>query len=207
MLRALALCLLLALAACQSTGSDGKVDALASVTDDKTDVATAEEPAVVGLAETEEADAAAATPVTAPVAADANTTAAVDPAPASAPTKTSDAVLNGVQAIARTYSQGGRDKALRDVLACYQRVQGRSASIAAAKVCAAQDFVVSNAVTDAYKAAGRVAKRDRTVLVAERVAERIGALMQLKGMSQSQFNTFGLYLHQVAKPAFDRARA
>ncbi|MDZ7823183.1 MAG: hypothetical protein U5K75_03490 [Ahrensia sp.] len=46
---------------------------------------------------------------------------------------------------------------------------------------------------------------DRALLVSKRHGARIGALMQLKGMGQAQFNTFGKYLHQVAEPAFTQA--
>ena len=116
-----------------------------------------------------------------------------------------DPVLDAVEKIGRLQKAQGTLAAMDVVFACYERAKDRKASLTDARICAAQDFAVSKSVEEGR--AKRVGGQSdvRASIIASRVAQRIGALMQLKGMGQAEFNRFGLYLHQVAKPAHARA--
>ena len=136
---------------------------------------------------------------------------AAEPAPATAPAtatarraSSNDRVLAAVEAIARLRKTKGHQAAMAQVLACYNRASAPSVPVEASKVCAAQDFVISRALEDENGGPGRGSPQ---LIIAGRAPERIGALMQAKGMSQQAFNTFGLYLNSVALPAFRKASA
>ena len=129
------------------------------------------------------------------------------PAPAEAEAKPADPLLAAVDQIAKVAKNRGTLAALDFVFACYDRVKDPRATLGDAQACAAQDFVVSKSVEDGKAKRESAEKTKRAQLIAQRVAPRIGALMQLKGMNQNQFNSFGLYLHRVAKPAYDKAMA
>lgn len=117
----------------------------------------------------------------------------------------SDPVLTAVVRIGRLQKAQGTLAAMDAVFQCYERAQEPRATIADAKVCAAQDFAVSKSVEEGRaQPAGRQADA-RSAIISRRAAQRIGALMQLKGMNQAEFDRFGLYLHQVVKPAHIRA--
>lgn len=128
-------------------------------------------------------------------------------ASAVAPVKSSsaDPVVAGVQTVASIRNEKGEGAAILKVLDCYKQARERSVSLALARICAAQDFVVSREVIS-NRPANATGTNDRPLLVSKRHAERIGALMKLKGMNQNQFNTFGAYLHAVAEPEYQKAR-
>lgn len=116
-----------------------------------------------------------------------------------------DPVLQGVKEIARIRGRDGESAAVLAVFACYKKARDRSVTLTGARICAAQDFVVSREVIS-KRPANATGTGDRALLVSKRHAERIGALMQLKGMNQNQFNTFAAYLNAVAEPAYQAAR-
>ena len=116
-----------------------------------------------------------------------------------------DPVVASVQSIAAIRNKDGEPAAILAVLACYKKARSKSASLTAARICAAQDFVVSREVIS-KRPATATGTGDRALLVSKRHAERIGALMKLKGMNQSQFNTFGAYLHAIAEPEYQKVR-
>ncbi len=182
------------LTACQST-TDGQDTTPAAVAP-LASVAAAQPPATATITETAPAQTATASATSTPA-----------PTPATAADRTAsanDAILAGVEAIARKRKAEGHSAALASVLDCYKRAQAQSVSLDVARICAAQDFVISRAIEDENGGPGRSSP---ALLVAGRAPERIGALMQLKGMSQPAFNTFGRYLHAVALPAFEKASA
>lgn len=116
-----------------------------------------------------------------------------------------DPVLAAVFEIGRLQKVKGTLEAMDVVFRCYERAQDPRASITDAKICAAQDFAVSKSVEEGRaKPLGGQADA-RSAIIAGRVAHRIGALMQLKGMGQAEFDRFGFYLHQYVKPAHIRA--
>lgn len=116
-----------------------------------------------------------------------------------------DPVVAGVQKIAAIRNEDGEPAAVLAVLDCYKKARDRAVPLTGARICAAQDFVVSREVIS-KRPATATGTGDRALLVSKRHAERIGALMKLKGMNQSQFNTFGAYLHAVAEPEYQKAR-
>ena len=118
-----------------------------------------------------------------------------------------DPLLAAVNQIAAVQKKRGTLAALDFVFACYDRVKSPRVPLGEAQACAAQDFVVSKSVEECKAGRESPEKTKRAQLIAQRLAPRIGALMQLKGMNQNQFNTFGLWLHRVAKPAYDKAMA
>ena len=117
----------------------------------------------------------------------------------------SDPVVAAVEKVAAVQKNRGTLAALDHVFACYDRVKDPRAPMIEVQACAAQDFVVSKSVEEGKAKPESADKTERAKLIAQRMAPRIGALMQLKGMSQPQFNTFGNYLHRVAKPAYEKA--
>ncbi len=125
-------------------------------------------------------------------------------APAAQPSNV-DPVVAGVQSIAAIRNKDGEPAAVLAVFACYKMARDKSVALTGARICAAQDFVVSREVIS-KRPATATGTGDRALLVSKRHAERIGALMKLKGMSQNQFNTFGAYLHAIAEPAYQKAR-
>ncbi len=116
-----------------------------------------------------------------------------------------DPIVAAVEKVAEVQKNRGTLAALDYVSACYDRVKDPRAPMIEVQACAAQDFVVSKSVEEGKAKPEGADKTKRAKLIAQRLAPRIGALMQLKGMSQPQFNTFGLYLHRVAKPAYEKA--
>lgn len=112
----------------------------------------------------------------------------------------SDRLRTAVVQIAGLEKEQGRDAAFRSVLACYERAKSREAPVVVAKECATQDFVISRGRQEAG------GQRDQQLIIAERAPQRIGALMELKGMGQAEFNNFGLFLNRVALPAYKQAR-
>ncbi|MFP1633489.1 hypothetical protein ACLB6G_17290 [Zhengella sp. ZM62] len=127
------------------------------------------------------------------------------PAPAGRPRPGADPVLDAVEKIGRLQKAQGTLAAMDVVFACYEHAKDRKASLSDAKVCAAQDFAVSKSVEEGRARRMGGQSDVRATIIASRVAQRIGALMQLKGMGQAEFDRFGQYLHQVAKPAHARA--
>ncbi|MEM8541418.1 MAG: hypothetical protein AAGF25_10730 [Pseudomonadota bacterium] len=120
--------------------------------------------------------------------------------------RSANPVVAGVQDIAAIRNTKGEAAAVMAVFACYKRARERSVSLTEAQVCAAQDFVVSREVISS-RPSSATGTNDRALLVSKRHPERIGALMKLKGMNQSQFNTFGSSLHAIAEPEYQKARA
>lgn len=114
-------------------------------------------------------------------------------------------VVDGIREIARLQGSRGDLVAYQQIFACYGKAQQPRAPIADAKVCAAQDFVISKNVLASARSRGGDAEYKRAMLVAERHAQRIGALMEFKGMNQSQFNAFGRFLHTDGKTAYLQA--
>ena len=121
-------------------------------------------------------------------------------------TRSADPVVAGVQDIAVIRKTKGEPAAVTAVFACYKKARERAVSLDEARICAAQDFVVSREVIS-NRPSSATGTNDRALLVSKRHPERIGALMKLKGMNQSQFNTFGSYLHAIAEPEYQKARA
>lgn len=119
--------------------------------------------------------------------------------------RSADRVVAGVQDIAAIRNTKGEPAAVLAVFACYKKARERAVSLTAARICAAQDFVVSREVIS-KRPSSATGTNDRALLVSKRHPERIGALMKLKGMNQSQFNTFGSYLHAIAEPEYQKAR-
>lgn len=147
---------------------------------------------IVAEADAEETNAAASDP-------SADTSAVSEAQPSSDPT------VAAVQAMASIRNKDGEAAAVVAVFNCYKKARERSASLERARICAAQDFVVSREVISSRPTTA-TGTNDRALFVSKRHAERIGALMKLKGMNQSQFNTFGAYLHAVAEPEYQKAR-
>lgn len=116
-----------------------------------------------------------------------------------------DAIEASMAEIAAIRKSQGERGAVTAIFACYEKARAKSASLEQAKICAAQDFAVSREIIVA-RPENATGTGDRALLVSKRHASRIGALLQFKGMSQSQFNTFGRYLHAVAEPAYKKAR-
>ena len=173
--------------ACQSTGGDDGTPA-----------------AIAPLASAAGAPVAPAGP---PAATPAPATATPAPQPATAGARNAagqDAVLAAVEAIAGVRKARGHQAALAQVLDCYNKASAPSVSVEASKVCAAQDFVISRTLEDENGGPGRGSAQ---LIIAGRAPERIGALMQAKGMSQPAFNTFALFLNNIALPAFRKASA
>lgn len=119
--------------------------------------------------------------------------------------RSANPIVASVQAMAYIRGKDGESAAVLAVLDCYKKAREKSVSLTAARICAAQDFVVSREVIS-KRPASATGTNDRVLLVSKRHAERIGALMKLKGMNQSQFNTFGAYLHAIAEPEYQKAR-
>ncbi len=200
MLRALILtCILGGLAGCQTSGADtegvlgsavGTDQAQVSAIDPEQALVTDEQGNPIAEGEANETEA--------------ETEIAAAPASPAA-SSGSDIVLNGLRDIAALRKKGGERAAIEAVFACYKQARARSVRLGQARVCAAQDFAVSREVI-AARPAGATGTGDRALFISKRHAERIGALMKLKGMNQSQFNTFGRYLHAVAEPAYQEAR-
>lgn len=184
--------MLLGLAACQTAGSD------ASVT-----LESARQEVAGGHAAAAPAEAVHPARASGPRV--ASGPGAGDPARTAAKRPDRDPVLDAVEKIGRLQKAQGTLAAMDIVFSCYERAKDRQASLTDAKACAAQDFAVSKSVEEgrAKRAGGQADVR--ASIIASRVAQRIGALMQLKGMSQADFDRFGLYLHEVAKPAHVRA--
>lgn len=131
-----------------------------------------------------------------------------EPAKASAQADTQPDELRLVKAaesIAALQRAKGNLAALDDVFACYERAKAKDAPISDAKVCAAQDFVVSKSVNEQTAKPENAARNKRAKFIAKRSAERIGAVLQAKGMNQGQFNVFGRFLHSHVLPAYQRA--
>lgn len=124
---------------------------------------------------------------------------------ASAQPANADPVIAGVRSIAAIRNKNGEPAAVLAVFSCYKKAREKSVTLTGARICAAQDFVVSREVISSRPATA-TGTNDRPLLVSKRHAERIGALLKLKGMNQSQFNTFGAYLHAVAEPEYQKAR-
>ena len=175
-----------ALAACQSTSSNETTSAIPALE------------SAAGVEETSETDIAAV-----PGAENNETAETVDVAAASPPAaqSESDRLRNAVIQIAGLEKEQGRDAAFRSVLACYERAKSREAPVVVAKECATQDFVISRGRQEAG------GQRDQQLIIAERAPQRIGAMMELKGMGQTEFNSFGLFLNRVALPAYRQARS
>lgn len=184
--------MLLGLAACQTAGGDASAP-LESARQEAADASAAAPPATASMPAGEPKPPMASNPRQGePVQAGRNRPGA-------------DPVLDAVEKIGRLQKAQGTLAAMDVVFACYERAKDRKASLTDARICAAQDFAVSKSVEEGR--AKRVGGQSdvRASIIASRVAQRIGALMQLKGMGQAEFNRFGLYLHQVAKPAHARA--
>jgi len=113
----------------------------------------------------------------------------------------SDRLIGAAVQIAGLEKEQGRNAAFRSVLACYERAKSREAPVVVAKECATQDFVISRARQEAG------GQRDQQLIIAQRAPQRIGALMELKGMGQAEFNSFGLFLNRVALPAYRQAQS
>lgn len=195
-----ALILLLALASCQSAGSSSDatgVAALESVDagDDAAAETAAAEPVAEPDPETETGTVAAVAESTRP---------AVETAKVLPPDD--DVLRNAVVDIAKLHKAKGHQAALARVSDCYTRAQSKDVTMEQSKICAVQDFAISRATENRFKAQGKSNARNRTLIVAKRAPERIGALMQLKGMTQSQLNSFALYLHAVVLPTFEKTR-
>ena len=124
--------------------------------------------------------------------------------PSAAPSN-ADPVVVAVHSMAAIRNKDGEPAAVLAVFACYKKAREKSVSLTSARICAAQDFVVSREVIS-KRPATATGTGDRALLVSKRHAERIGALMKLKGMNQNQFNTFGAYLHAIAEPEYQKAR-
>lgn len=114
-------------------------------------------------------------------------------------------IVKGVERIAGIRGSKGERGAIESIFSCYSKARKPGSTIELAKICAAIDFVVSREVL-AKRPASATGTGDRALVISKRHAERIGALLQFKGMSQSQFNTFGKFLHAVAEPAYKKAR-
>ncbi len=202
MLRALILIFVIGgLAGCQTSGADTE-GVLASAVDTDQAQVSAIDPEQASVADEEgnviaqgETDASEAE----------TETAAATPAASTASSAGSDAVVIGLREIAVIRNKGGERAAIEAIFACYKQARARSVRLGQAQVCAAQDFAVSREVISA-RPANATGTGDRALFISKRHAERIGALMKLKGMNQSQFNTFGRYLHAVAEPAYQEAR-
>ncbi|MEL6435221.1 MAG: hypothetical protein AAFP99_00365 [Pseudomonadota bacterium] len=129
-------------------------------------------------------------------------TAVVNPAPTAEPAKPKserEVLEAAVRQIATIEKERGSQVAFQRVFQCYQRAKERDASKRLAKACAAQDFVLSRSYRDANT------KRDSLTIIAERAPQRIGALMELKGVQQAEFNRFGFFLNSVALPTYKQA--
>jgi hypothetical protein len=189
-LAALALPVLL-LAACQSGGDStgtGAIDPLASVAE-QPKAPSIETGAVAPVAEQQPRQQVAAAPAkerAMPVQGQLD-----------------DRVREAMTRIAGVQESRGNRVALSQVLQCYERAKKREATMDDARVCAAQDFVISKSVLE-----DSPRERDGTlILLSKRSAQRIGAVLQFKGMGQSQFNNFARYLHSFALPAYRQAKA
>ena len=185
--------LLLTLTACQTAGGNGASTTLESARLEakaKSDAEAARGPAP---ADEKKAGVPGETRADAPVR------------PRSGAPSGADPIVDAVERVGRLQKAQGTLAAMDAVFQCYERAQEPRATIADAKVCAAQDFAVSKSVEEGRaQPAGRQADA-RSAIISRRAAQRIGALMQLKGMNQAEFDRFGLYLHQVVKPAHIRA--
>ncbi len=114
-------------------------------------------------------------------------------------------MVDAAASIAALQKARGNLAALDDIFACYERAKAKDAPIGEAKVCAAQDFVVSKSVNEQTAKPENAARNKRAKFIAKRSAERIGAVLQAKGMNQGQFNVFGRFLHSHVLPAYQRA--
>ncbi|MEN0001352.1 MAG: hypothetical protein AAF940_10740 [Pseudomonadota bacterium] len=183
------------LAGCQSTNSPESTSAIPvlesaaapATAPDGTEVA----PDAAGV-ESTDADPAATVPET--------QAAPTQQARASDAQSESDQLRTAAVQIAGLEKERGRQAAFQSVLACYERAKVREAPVSLAKTCATQDFVISRGRQEAG------GQRDQQLIIAERAPQRIGALMELKGMGQAEFNNFGLLLNRVALPAYRQAR-
>lgn len=185
--------LLLTLTACQTAGGNGASTTLESARLEakaKSDAEAARGPAP---ADEKKAGVPGETRADAPVR------------PRSGAPSGGDPIVDAVERVGRLQKAQGTLAAMDTVFQCYEKARDPRAPMLLAKTCAAQDFAVSKSVEEgrARRVGGQADVR--ASIIARRVAQRIGALMQLKGMGQAEFNRFGLYLHQVVKPAHMRA--
>ena len=177
--------------ACQSTNSTETTSAIPAL-ESAAGIETAEAPPEV-LASNEAG--------TEPAASTEEASAAQQPNGQTAPQTESDRLIGAAVQIAGLEKEQGRNAAFRSVLACYERAKSREAPVVVAKECATQDFVISRARQEAG------GQRDQQLIIAQRAPQRIGALMELKGMGQAEFNSFGLFLNRVALPAYRQAQS
>ncbi|MEL6919683.1 MAG: hypothetical protein AAFO77_01475 [Pseudomonadota bacterium] len=190
----------LVLAGCQTNTSEttSAIPVLESASEGSESGGALEAEVSAAASEPNETDADQATNTDDPDA-DAGQAQAVASAPAR---QSEDERLRGaVTQIAAIEDERGRNAAFQSVFSCYERAKLRDAPISLAKVCATQDFVLSRGRVDAG------GDRDQLLIIAERAPQRIGALMELKGMGQSQFNQFGLFLNRVALPTYRQTQS
>lgn len=116
-----------------------------------------------------------------------------------------DTLNAAVLGIARLEKAKGSKAALNSVFECYSRAQSPKVTLAQAQVCAVQDFVVSRYTENQLEERYKNRAPPRALVVARRAPQRIGALMELKNMRQSQFNAFGRYMTGVALPTYEQA--
>ncbi|MEM1376558.1 MAG: hypothetical protein AAGG69_04135 [Pseudomonadota bacterium] len=184
--------------ACQtnSTETTSAIPVLESASDDSSPAVVSDE---TSAAEATDADTSTDAPPAETAAEPAETTPAQQVA--SVRQSEEERLTKAATDIAGLEASRGREAAFNSVLGCYERAQQQSSPVSLAKICATQDFVISRGRLDAGGG------RDRLLIIAQRAPQRIGALMELKGMRQAEFNQFGLFLNRIALPAYKQSKS